>query len=306
MPQIFTTYDVILQTTGTFDYSFADFDRQPEMPVEANFFLRPDVWIGRLPVGVKSSQVMDACEPAGHNHRPTRQYGVHYGFIRTLDQTSYPSYTWDEDRALSIILFLSRLIHPTTISGHYSARLILEDGVLNTIVPGHVQGFGTHVWLVANSWRDYLTHDEAAQLKQAIPLYRTNAPERVRRARGHIDHAFHSYYLDQKIASLVSAFESLLKVERHGATRQFKIRSQNLGSMFGETISLQDADKFYDDRSSYVHGSGLEYTDLDTDVIDRFQLFERTLRAALLRASIDPTFAQIFEDDTAIVKAFGS
>ena len=64
---------------------------------------------------------------------------------------------------------------------------------------------------------------EVQQLKEDMVRYIVAAPERVKRARGHIDHAFHAFYIEQRIASLASSFESLLKVERHRPTAQFKL-----------------------------------------------------------------------------------
>jgi hypothetical protein len=298
----YTTYDLILQTTGEFEVTLAEF--QNNRPIQDDLFLGPDLWVGHLPKGVALEVLMDACEPAGHNFRPIRQYGCRYSVVRKLESDSYPSYSWDEDLSLSRILFLSRLIHPTTISSHYSARLIFENDELKTIIPGRVQGVGTYVWLVAKTWRDWLTVGEGERLAAAIPLYSVNAPERVRRARGHLDHSFHSFYLDQKTASIVAAFESLLKIGRQHLTRQFVTRAQQLAKLCGESISAKDAEQLYDDRSSYVHGAGVAWSDIDDELIARYQRFERTIRAALFRASTDKIFAGYFGSDDSVRSLF--
>lgn len=76
----------------------------------------------------------------------------------------------------------------------------------------------------------------------ALVYIREAAPERVIRARSHIDHAFHAFYLDQRTASLASGFESLLKIERKYATAQFKLWVPAMASMVGSTITPQEAE----------------------------------------------------------------
>jgi hypothetical protein len=199
------------------------------------------------------------------------------------------------------------LIHPTTIAPQYSARLIFdENGKLLAVVPGRVQGYGTHVWIVAEEWRDWLSNTEAEQLREFMPVYILNAPERVRRARSHIDHAFHAFYLDQRTASLVSGFESLLKVERHAATAQFKLRVPALALMVGSAITPDEAEVLYDDRSVYVHGRTPNYTDVSAELIERYNKFETVLRSALLRASTDITFGNLFSTCGTITGTFGA
>jgi hypothetical protein len=299
-------FDVVLQSTGRFNGSQEDWDSF--RPPQSDFSLGTDFWLGRLPHKVKNAIVFDACEPAGLNFHPIRQFGCRYALCRKVNPPSFGSehLTWDHDRELSRALFISRLIHPTTIAPCLSARLFFENGVLTFIAPGHVQGYATHVWIAASQWRDWLSQAEAELLRDTIPAYIQNAPERVRRARSHIDHTFHAFYLDQRTASLVSGFESLLKVERNAATEQFKIRVQNLANMVGLAITPDEAKVVYDDRSVFVHGRQPNYTDVSDETLERYNRFETVLRRALLRASTDTTFCDQFTTDGGVVSAFGS
>lgn len=298
-------FDVAIQSTGFFLGNYGDWERLP--PPQADFSLAADFWIGSLPHNIDSDMVLDACEPAGLEFRPIRQFGCRYAFCRRVVPPSREFYTWDHDGLMGRTLFLSRLIHPTTVAPHYSARLIFnEEGALSTIVPGRVQGYGTYVWIVAEDWRDWLSIAEAEQLRDTLPIYILSAPERVRRARSHIDHAFHAFYLDQRTASLVSGFESLLKIERHGATAQFKLRVPALARMVGSTITSDEAGALYDDRSVYVHGRTPNYTDVSVELMERYNKFETVLRCALLRASTHPTFGDLFLSDGTITRTFGS
>lgn len=190
------------------------------------------------------------------------------------------------------------------------------DGELKTIVPGPVQGDLTHVWIVAKQWRDWLTQAEGEQLTSVMTSFNwDDAQERVRRARSRIDQVFRAYYADQRTASLVSGFESLLKVDApivNGkrkparATAQFKLRVPALAKMVGSAITPDEAANLYDDRSVYVHGGTQNYTELTDELIERYERFESVLRSAILRASTDAAFGQLFSSDEEITKAFGA
>jgi hypothetical protein len=290
-----------------FQVSQDDWEAFP--PIDTDLFLSAEFWIGSLPCNVTSESVIDAYSPAGFNFHPSRHSGYRYAFCRKVYPPNLgPDHLgWDHDGGIRKTLFLSRLIHPTTVCPQYSARLFLVDGELKTIVPGPIQGDLTHVWIVAKQWRDWLTKAEGEQLSSVMPLFNWNNPtERVRRARSHIDHAFRAFYLDQRTASLVSAFESILKVERIRATAQFKLRVPALARTVGSSITPDEAESLYDDRSVYVHGRTPNYTDLSDELIERYNKFESVLRCALLRASTDAAFDSNFSSDAAITSTFGA
>jgi hypothetical protein len=298
-------FDVALQTSSSyFDPRSQDWKHFP--PPHGNFALDADFWIGRLPYNTDSDVVFDACDPAGFNHRPYRQFGCRYAFCRKANPPSHGPefYEWDNEGFLGRTLFLSRLIHPTTVAPHYSARLIFQDGKLTNVVPAN-RGYGSHVWIVANEWRDWLSETEAEELRAGMVVYNIQPPDRVRRARSHIDHAFHAFYLDQRTASLVSAFESLLKIGRNRLTAQFKLRVPALAKWVGTTITSDEADTFYDDRSEFLHGSQPKYIDVTDELMEQYNKFESVLRCALLRASTDVSFCSLFATDDAIKTAFG-
>ncbi len=250
---------------------------------------------------------MDACSPAGFNHRPVRQFGCRYSFCREVGNTQDASYEWDDDGRLSQLLFLSRLIHPTSIGTLYAAKLYFRDGELKTIVPGPVQGFGIHAWVVADwTYRDWLSVAELNTLKALMPRYSLHPPDRVRQARRHIDHAFHSYHLDQRYASLVTAFESLLQTSHERLVKQFEIRVPKLAELFSQQITKKQASSLYGDRSAFVHGTRVSFDELTPEVIGFYSLFEGVLRACLLRASTELTFAETFGSTAKIEEAFGT
>lgn len=134
----FTCRDVVVQTTGTTQTPLRIFQSQP--PITERVELNSDLWIGPIPHEIEI--VLSACEPRGLNYNPSRQYGYRYCFVREFKTETYPSYQWDEDRELQRLILLSRLVHPTTASNHYSARLICKGEDLEKIVPGPTQVFG--------------------------------------------------------------------------------------------------------------------------------------------------------------------
>lgn len=247
---------------------------------------------------------MDACRPTGLNFKPSRIYGYRYAFIRTVQRFDVGSIGWDQDHLLWKVLFLSKLIHPTTAAGCYSARLIISGEELRQIVPGHTQGLGAYSYIVANYWRDWLSGRELETLRDALPAFLSgDAPKRVKQGRRHIDNAFHGFYLDQRVTSIVTGLESLLKVGRSALTRQFVTRVPQLAQMLGEAVTSDEVMNFYDERSGIVHGNAPNWSSLSDSVISQYQLFERLLRFALLRATTDPTFANQFVSDDAVQHA---
>jgi hypothetical protein len=297
-------FDVVMQSTGSFRADFDEFLRA--RPPEGNFELGSDLWVGGLPHGIRSNLVFDACSPAGYNFNPVRQYGCRYAICRRVQPRQSDHYEWDSDGWLLRVLFLSRLIRPTTIGTNLSAKLYFRDGELQMIVPGPTSGFGTNAWVVEDSkWRDWLSVTEFEQLRDAIPKYFLSPPDRVRQARKHIDHAFHTFYLDQRCASVVTGFEGLLKTSPYKSTKQFAARAPRLADRVGLELTEEESIALYDDRSAFVHGTQVSFTDVNDELIVQYNRFEQVLRRSLLQASTDSSFAALFSSDQSVEDAFG-
>ncbi len=195
-------FDVVLQPTQRFQVSQLDWDTSP--PLEPDLFLDSDFWIGRLPHSVTGESVIDAYSPAGFNFHPTRNTGYRYAFYRKVSPPNHgPEHLrWDHDGVICRALFLSRLIHPTTIAPYCSARLFFEDGELKTIVPGPVQGDLTHVWIVATQWRDWLTKTDGSSFGILYPFTsKTRLNECAGRAATLITHSAHSTWINVRLHS---------------------------------------------------------------------------------------------------------
>lgn len=311
-------FDVVLLSTGSFHTTFQTF--QEHKPPEKDFFLLDNMWVGRLPKEISSDLIFDACDSPGWNFHPARQYGMRYAFCRRVQPTQETYYQWDQDHTIGSAILLSRFLHPTTIGSSLAAKLYFRDGKLQSIVPGPTQSKCSHAWIVAETnWRDWLSLAELEQLRDLLPRYITHAPSRVRLARKHIDNAFYAYFLDERFALLVTAYESLLKTSRNELTEQFKIRAARLAEMLGIELSLEDLHNTYAHRSDFVHGSipnferfaleadgqRPESAEIHPNLIGRYNRCETVLRLALLRASTEPDFAAMFSSNESIENAFG-
>jgi hypothetical protein len=298
-------FDVILLSTGNFHANLEAF--QKHRPPEEDFYLNEQMWVGDLPKGISSELVFDACASPGWNFHPARQYGMRYAFCRKVEPAHEDYYHWDQDQFIGAAILLSRFIRPTTIGTSLAARLYFTNGELKTIVPGPTQASCSHAWVVAeDDWRDWLSVPELEQLRDLLPRYNSNAPERVRLARKHIDLAFYAYFFDERLASLVTSFESLLKTSRNELTEQFKTKASRLAEMLGLGLSREDLHTTYSQRSDFVHGSAPDFKQLNPELLDRYNRCERVLRLTLLRASTEPAFADQFSSREAIEAAFGS
>ena len=298
-------FDVIMLSTGNFHASVETF--QKHRPPEKDFYLDDRMWVGRLPQRISSKLVFDACDSPGWQFNPTRQYGMRYALCRKVEPTREAYYHWDHDQTIGNTILLSRLIRPTTIGTSLAARLYFIDGELQTIVAGPTQSNCSHAWVVADdNYRDWLSMSELEQLRYLLPRYNRNAPERVRLARKHIDLAFYAYFLDERLASLVTSFESLLKTSRSDLTGQFKTRALRLAALLGMELSREDLHTTYGHRSDFVHGSPPNFKELSPELLQRYDKCERVLRYTLLRASTETDFADCFSSSDAIEKAFGS
>jgi hypothetical protein len=293
----FMSRDVVVQTTGRTHPSLSLSLAQP--PIKERKPLSTDLWIGPLSHNIEA--VMSACEARGLNFNPIRQYGHHYCFVRERFSDHFPSLEWDEDQELQRLLLLSRLVHPTTASNHYSARLIYQDGDLKQIIPGPTQGIGAHAWVARDDWRDWLSVEELELITSLLPTFvLAEMPVRVRRAMHHFHFAQFSFSLDQRVASVVTAFESMLKIGKVGLTEQFKARVTQLAEEFHITIIDREAEQFYDDRSGYLHGASHGWVAREESSMALYERMEELLRKILVRTVADRSFAEVFATDLKI------
>jgi hypothetical protein len=295
--------DVIAQTT-VHDLRVSDQVFRIDPPLSERIDLGAGLWAGPLDSDAVDA-VFEACRPPGLNFNPTRQFGYHYCFVRDIRVPSRSSLTWDEDRRLQDCVALSRLVHPTTIATHYSARLFYEGDALRQIVPGPTQGLGAYAWVNGHNWRNWLTAPEAQEVGQLLPLYAFDKmPARLRRAMRHFLYACHTYELDLRFTLVITGLEALVNTHKYYVTSRFKKRVQLVAKDVGMTITEDESGDAYDYRSNFIHGQVLQGQNIGEKVKESYGPLETLLRLVVKKSIEDPTFSKRFESESTIDAAY--
>ncbi len=273
-----------------------------ELPPPDRFNLSDDLWVGKLDERVVDA-VFDACEPPGRFlKKPVRPYGQLYAFVRERPPVELPNeYEWDSDSRLQMCVALSRLVHPTSISFRYAARITCaENENVEEIVPGPVAGHGADAHLPTEGHRDWLIAGDLDVLKllaHHLPL--SHLPTRVWRALWYHEYAARTWQLDVRWTLISTALEALVHTDRYNSTRQFTKRvPQVANELAGCEFSEDDAEAAYDFRSSLSHGRGLPVPSNETQ-----NLYERmgtVLRQTLKRCVLEGEISAIFSDEQTI------
>lgn len=287
--------DIVLVTNACF--AGLPHDRIPpphfvSLPLD----LGRDVYLDKLPDRL-AERVMSACEPAGENFRPVRQFGQLYTFIRR----NPPADAWDCDMRLQQFVAISRLVKPTSVGFEYSARLEFDnrDEVLS-IAPGAVTGFGAQAWIVSESQDDWFEQSEIVSLKRlwgqtTFPL----VPERIGSAFWYHEYAARTMFAAVRWVLVCTGVESLINTRADRVSRQFATRMPELARRFcGREISRSKASRMYELRCKVAHGAVLGA--LDPASRDLYSELETTLRTTLLGALSDPKVAELFASEDGI------
>ena len=225
--------------------------------------------------------------------------------VRDIPSPTNSSLTWDEDQRLQDCIVLSRLVHPTTIATHFSARLFYEGDELRQIVPGPTQGLGAYAWVNAHDWRNWLTAPEAQKVGQLLTEYnRDTMTGRLRRAMRHFLYACHTYELDLRFTLVVTGLEALVNTHRYNVKNRFKKRLQLLANDIAMTVTAENAEAAYDFRSNLIHGEVLRGQDIGEKVQESYGRLETLLRLLVKKSIEDRPFARRFESEATIDAAY--
>ncbi|MGB9406480.1 MAG: hypothetical protein WCA89_03025 [Terracidiphilus sp.] len=298
--------DVIVQTIPH-DLWVSDEVFSAEPPVDGRVELGNGLWVGSLDFDTVQA-VFDACDPPGLNFCRTRLLFQRYCFVREQRHSSYPSLNWDDDLQLRKCVDLSRLVHPTTIATHFSARLFYENGddsKPSMIVPGLTQGLGAYAWVNGSSWRNWLTEQDARELGKLVPTYDFDKmPIRLRRAMNHFLYSCFTYYPDMRLLLIVAGLEALVNTSRNHVTAQFKKRLALAAIDVGMVVSEDSTKVAYANRSLLIHGQGLQTQGFDRAFSETYEQLEELLRKLIKKSIADQKFSSNFESKESIDNAY--
>jgi len=202
---------------------------------------------------------------------------------------------------LQACVALSRLVHPTSVSLRYAGRIRYNsDSSISDISPAYIKGVGVDTFLDSAPKRDWLTEADAIRLRNLLPnLYSSAVPERVSRALWFHEYAVRTYYVELRWTLIATGLEALVHTDRHGSTRQFKVRVSQLAKENGiPGMGVSEAEIAYLHRSTVAHGQRLEQlSDSDKRL---YNAMETTLRLTILRALEDHSFTSVFTDSEEI------
>jgi len=300
--------DVIVQTiTRGIPFSEEVFPTEP--PIDEPVELGRGLWIGSLGLDTVN-MVFDACGQRGLKFDQTWRFPSHYCFVREQIVSGVPSIKWDEDGELQKCINLSRLIHPTTISTRFSARLIYQNDtsdILSKIVPLGPRGMGDSAWIKETGRRDWLTNNEARELAGLVAVYDFNSmPPRVRRAMNYFQYACLTYHPDVRLTLVVTGLEALANTSRGRrddvpVTAQFTKRIEIISHEVGMPVSKTCLGKAYGYRSSVVHG---QEQGINAKFNKLSEVVETLLRKIVRKCVEDLSFSRHFENVEAIQKMY--
>ena len=287
------TLDVVVQTTN----SALDPNRNP---IKKRIDLADDLYIDLLPTDF-AQKIVKACEPKGYCFDPKLQFGQMYSFVRK-NPPNGENLIWDEDQRLQLCIALSRLIHPTSISTEYAARIFLNlDGKIKKIVPSPVAGNSSKAFVVETNL-DCLTEIDAQNLKQLIEEFEKKPFEDpLARSMWYHEYAARSYEIDLRWTLIATGIEVIVHIDRYKSTRQFVERVQRLSVAVGAgSITKNQAEEMYEFRSSLAHGQGLRGITLEKKKL--YKKMEDILRLTIRKSILESSFQDLLSDPDQIRK----
>lgn len=281
--------------------------------IDAPIDLGHDLWLGRLDHEL-IDQVRDACMPAGLHFPLHHAWGFMYSMFRTnAPQNPNSQYQWDPDGRLNLAIRLSRLVHPTSISCEFTARVADPPEVATRVIaPSHIKGWGAKAQ-VLDTDADRLTAEDAAVLRQLLAVYNhATTSERLKSALFYFEMVALTKWVDLRWVTLTTACESLIHVDGErdpgnparysGSTNVFVRRMSRLTTLVdGAPLPDDDLRQMYRQRSALAHG--LVFTGMTPEKRRLYGSHENALRRILLKAVLDPAFAAFFLTDESIQAA---
>ena len=296
-----TTRDIAFFTNGSF-LRADDELQQAHVPIKNRIEIVDDISMQKLPKTLWK-RIADSCTLGGLQDA-TRQFTQLYAFVRELHgwPTDSDRTRWDHDERLLICISLSRIIHPTSISFKYSVRVFYDGEEIVDVIPGPVGGFGAEVWLSPNDRRDWLTDEDARNVSAIVTAYfasQSRLCTRVKQALWYLEYAYRTEFLDVRWPLVCMGLESFVHTDKKWSTAQFVNRVPKIAEQVGiRDFNEDNASEAYDMRSKLAHGQLLR--DIGENNLELYEKVETTLRLAIKKAILEPSFNSLFSRDDKI------
>jgi hypothetical protein len=249
----------------------------------------------------KYKKIYRAYEP--NEHESANIVAQLYSLIHELDPNNTDNYR-EFDRQiesaggmkysiLAICMALSRIVHPTTISYEYSAKVMENDnGEISNIFLGPYRGFGTQAYVI-DTKNNYLTESDVNQLQWIYREYINNPFDgTLKNALWYYEYAARTNNFDIRWLLCVIALEGILNTGENQLTKQFTERIPPLCNTVGvDIITKKEANRIYRERSKLAHGQGFMQLTAENQIL--YAKLEKLLRHTILKSLIDPHFRKL-------------
>lgn len=266
-----------------------------------------DLWIGKIDHTL-CERILDACDPAGENFKPVRQFGCSYAFYRNKAPAgSGQVFHFDPDDALYECVALSRIVHPTAVGFESAARVRQWPNGTRQIIPASHSTLNPSAFVTAAN-ENWLIPDDLPVLRCLLKaLHAGPLPKRIASALWHHEAAARHYFIDLRWPLLTTCLEALVRIKDEklpsgqfaGSTKVFVDRLLAIGSLDAAlAVSEMNLRGMYDQRSLLAHG--LRFGNLDVTSKALYRAQECLVRGIIRKALLESTFWNIFVSDANI------
>ncbi len=264
-----------------------------------------DLWIAQIDHALCEA-ILDACDPAGENFKPVRQFGCSYAFIRNnAPGGAGQVFHFDPDEALYQCVALSRIVHATAVGFGSAARVRQWPNGTRQIIPVAHSTLNPLAYVVAPN-ENWLIPDDLPVLRGLLEGLRAGPlPRRIASALWHHEAAARHSFIDLRWPLLTTCLEALVRIKDErlpsgqfaGSTKVFVDRLLAIGSL-DATLAVSETDLrgIYEQRSLLAHGLAFGTLDELSKALYRAQ--ERLVRGIIRKAVLEPAFCDIFVSDT--------
>ena len=268
-----------------------------------------DLWIAQVDYAF-CERILDACDPAGENFKPVRQFGCSYAFYRSNAPTeSGQLFHYDPDSLLYQCVALSRIVHPTAVGFTSAARILDWPSGAPQIIPASHSTLNPAAFVIAPN-ENWLIPADLPELRALIhALHADLLPKRIESALWHHEAAARHSFIDLRWPLLTTCLEALVRIKDEklpsgrfaSSTQVFVDRLVAIGQL-DATLAAPEAElrEIYAQRSLLAHG--LAYGSLDDASKALYRVQERLVRGIIRKALLDSTFRSIFLSDANIAK----